>query len=295
MTLNYLKTEPARLRDLDLDEKWLQKRIEDDPSILGLGADLAVIAREHSQPSGGRIDFLMYDPAEDGVRYEIEVMLGRVDESHIIRTLEYWDIERARFPKLQHRAVIVAEQITNRFFNIIALLNRAIPIIAIQLSAFKINENVVLNFTTVLDLPEPEEPGSGGVVEKADRAYWDKRSNPASMKIVDRIISLIPTPTGPARTAYNKSHIALATTGTNFAWLFPRKKASHCQMELGLYGQEQSDLLQKLGDASIYSAPSSQGGIRLRLSGTELTEHEGLVKTVLAACEKQSRESGSAV
>jgi hypothetical protein len=83
-----------------------QDRINEDPSILGLG-ELVVITREHTQPSGGRIDFLMYGPDEDGVRYEIEVMLGRVDESHIIRTMEYWDIERKRFPSLQHRAVIV--------------------------------------------------------------------------------------------------------------------------------------------------------------------------------------------
>ena len=292
MTLNYIKTEPALLRDLGFDEKWLQKRIDDDPSILGLGPDLSVIAREHAQPTGGRIDFLMFDPAEDGVRYEIEVMLGRVDESHIIRTLEYWDIERTRFPKLQHRAVVVAEEITNRFFNIIALLNRAIPIIAIQLSAFKIDEKVVLNFTTVLNLPEPEGGGGGGggVVEKTDRAYWDKRSNPGSMKVVDRIVKLTPTPVGPTHTAYNKSHIALGTTGTNFVWFYPRKVVSHCQMELLLYGQERSDFLQKLADASIYSAPSGEYAIRLRLSEKEITDHEQLVKEVLTASEKWSRE-----
>ena len=27
-------------------------------------------------------------------RYEVEIQLGRVDESHIIRTIEYWDIEK---------------------------------------------------------------------------------------------------------------------------------------------------------------------------------------------------------
>ena len=42
----------------------------------------------------------MYD-AEEKARYEIEVMLRRVDESHLIRTLEQCDIERKRFPSLQ--------------------------------------------------------------------------------------------------------------------------------------------------------------------------------------------------
>jgi len=57
--------------------------------MLGLG-DLEIAGREHRQPIGGRIDFLMRD-AEQETYYEIEVMLGAPDESHIIRTIEYWD------------------------------------------------------------------------------------------------------------------------------------------------------------------------------------------------------------
>jgi len=58
---SYIKAEAKRLRDLGLDEKWLQERLNEDPSLLGLG-DLVVIERERAQPTGGRIDFLMYDP-----------------------------------------------------------------------------------------------------------------------------------------------------------------------------------------------------------------------------------------
>ena len=67
--ITYLKAEPRRLRDIGLDERWLQDRIEDDPSILGLG-DVSVITRERTQPSGGQLDFLMFDPEEEGVRYD---------------------------------------------------------------------------------------------------------------------------------------------------------------------------------------------------------------------------------
>src|SRR5712664_2614230 len=104
MTLQYVKAEATSLRELGLDERWLHERINEDPSILGLG-DLTIIDRERIQPTVGRIDFLMADP-EEGVRYEIEIMLGRLDESHIIRTIEYWDVERTRYPQLEHRAVI---------------------------------------------------------------------------------------------------------------------------------------------------------------------------------------------
>jgi hypothetical protein len=49
-------------------------QITNDPGILGLGDDLEIAGREHRQPVGGRIDFLMRD-AEGGTYYEVEDML----------------------------------------------------------------------------------------------------------------------------------------------------------------------------------------------------------------------------
>jgi hypothetical protein len=117
------KLTPIELSELGLDEKWLQDRIVEDTTILGLG-ELEIAAREHRQPIGGRIDFLMRD-SEAETYYEVEIMLGSIDESQIIRTIEYWDIERQRRPQFDHQAVIVAEKITSRFFNVIRLLNRS--------------------------------------------------------------------------------------------------------------------------------------------------------------------------
>jgi hypothetical protein len=101
--MEYKKSQPVKLRAIGKDERWLQDRINDDPSILGLG-DLAVFRREKTQASGGRIDFVLYDPEDDTTRYETEIMLGTLNESHIIRTIEYWDVERTRYPSYDHRA-----------------------------------------------------------------------------------------------------------------------------------------------------------------------------------------------
>jgi hypothetical protein len=98
MTLELKKITPVDLRSVGLDEKWLQNKIRDDTSILGLG-ELEVLARERRQPQGGKIDFLMHLEETDTF-YSIEIMLGKLDESHIIRTIEYWDIERQRRPGL---------------------------------------------------------------------------------------------------------------------------------------------------------------------------------------------------
>ncbi len=99
--MNYIRPEFINLRNHDkYSEKWVQKIIEDDPSILGLG-DLEVKDSERVQISGGRLDLLLSDP-ESNRRYEVEIQLGKLDESHIIRTIEYWDYERRRFPQYEH-------------------------------------------------------------------------------------------------------------------------------------------------------------------------------------------------
>src|SRR6266508_4877412 len=129
-----------------LDENWVKGLIREDPTILGLG-DVIVKEMERRQPQGGRLDILLQaaDP-EEKRRYEAEVMLGAVDESHIIRTIEYWDVERKRYPQYDHCAVIIAEEITARFLNVITLFNGTIPLIAIQMNALRFGGQLALVF-----------------------------------------------------------------------------------------------------------------------------------------------------
>lgn len=115
----------------ELTERWVQDRLAEDPALLGLG-ELILKDKERIHPQAGRLDLLFQDPDSDR-RYEVEIQLGRTDESHIIRTIEYWDIERKRYPQYDHVAVIVAEEIAARFLNVISLFNGYIPLIAIQM------------------------------------------------------------------------------------------------------------------------------------------------------------------
>jgi hypothetical protein len=174
----------------NLTEAWVQQQIANEPSILGLG-DLILRDKERIQATAGRLDLLLQDP-ESLKRYEVEIQLGVVDESHIIRTIEYWDIERKRYPQYEHAAVIVAEEITSRFLNVIQLFNGAIPLIALKMTAYEINGEVHLTFVKVLDevvygFVEEDEP----VAEPADREYWEKKSSKKSLSIVDKVLEII--------------------------------------------------------------------------------------------------------
>lgn len=285
--LKLKKAIPERLRDLGLDEKWLQIQLAQDTSLLGLG-ELELLKKEKSQPTGGRIDLLMADP--DGeTRYEIEVMLDAVDESHIIRTIEYWDVERQRYPNLEHRAVIVAEEITARFFNVIRLLNRAVPIIAIQLSAFRFDQEVVLQFTRVLDTYEfSAEPDDEGIADQVDLVYWQKKASPETLAVVDAIRALVPTSKGETQLTYNKYHIALGTSGYNFAWFYPRKTLAHSHVNIKVGEKNRAEILKKLDQAGIDVENHRSHSIRLHVTPQEIQEHNSLIVELLNIAEEFS-------
>ncbi|MCS3764970.1 hypothetical protein [Bradyrhizobium centrosematis] len=283
--LKLKKAHPQRLKSLGLGEVWLQQQIASDPSLLGLG-DLTVFQREKTQPTGGRIDFIMSD-APNETRYEIEIMLGATDPSHIIRTIEYWDMERQRAPLLEHRAVIVAEEITSRFFNVIRLLNRAIPMIAIQLSAFQFGDEIVLQFIRVLDTyefgGEEDEESSGS--ELADRPYWEKRSRPEALAAVDAVVSLISKTGSEPKVTYNRTHIAVGTSGYYFAWFYPRKIAPHCPVRFKVGPEQRAALVARIEEAGLEAENRGQASIQMFLKPDQIRQHGALLEEVLRSAE----------
>src|SRR3990172_6638220 len=193
-------------------EKWVQKLIADDPSILGLG-DLVLRDQDRIHPRAGRLDLLLQDP-DTQRRYEVELQLGATDEAHIIRTIEYWDIERKRYPQYDHCAVLVAEDITSRFLGVIGLFNGMIPIIAIQLQALKVGDQVALVFTKVLDerelgLEEPDEP----VKPSRTRADWEAQAPKNILQIVDFLFEAVKALDSAYELNYKKKNIGLAKSG----------------------------------------------------------------------------------
>lgn len=283
--LKFRKALPVSLREAGFGEAWLQAQIAKDTSLLGLG-DLHLIQKEKPQASGGRMDFLMSDP-ESETRYEIEVMLGAVDERHIIHTIEYWDVERQRYPLYEHRAVIVAETITARFFNVIRLLNRAVPIIAIQLSAFIIDDSIVLHFTRVLDTYEfADEDDEGG--GKADLAYWEKRASKESIEVLGSLVAIVKA-LGQEHVTYNRGHIALGTSGTNFCWVHPRTKMPHCNVHLKMLPEKREEYIASLDEVGIDATNRGRDGIKFRLSKKHLADGRDVVKRLFAVAEANSR------
>jgi hypothetical protein len=257
------------------NEKWLQALIAEDPSILGMG-DLVLKDTERRQPRAGRLDILLSDP-ETHTRYEVEIQLGATDEAHIIRTIEYWDIEKNRYPQYEHVAVIVAEDITSRFLNVISLFNRAIPLVAIQLRALEVDGTLTIIATTVLDLvrlgtDEEDDPG-----QPTDRSHWITRSSQMTLEILDRMLELVNTVSPGTTLKYNKHYIGLNRSGVvdNYVVFRPRRENLIAEFRI----PRSDEVTAMIEDSGIDSLEyfKRYGQYRMRLSSKDLDVHRELL------------------
>ena len=280
--MRYVKTEVISLKNSpEYNEKWVQEKIIQGPSILGLG-NVVVTASERIQLSGGRLDLLLSDSdPESNQRYEVELQLGKTDESHIIRTIEYWDNERKRYPDKNHCAVIVAENITSRFLNVISLFNGRMPIIAIQMKAIKIEDTISLFFTRVLDvvnLGDEEEFEK----EATDRGYWERLSSKETLKLIDSILEISNKSAPGFQLKYNKYYVGMSKDGNrsqNFISFIPRKSS----IILNVKYEENAEFDNLLKDTDIdvmsYDKPWNQ--YRLRLNESDIGKYKDLLLNLI--------------
>lgn len=277
--LDYTKPEPITLKNHpEFTERWLTERIEEDTTILGLG-ELIVIERERQQDKAGRLDFLLADTdPEANQRYEVEIQLGATDESHIIRCIEYWDIERRRYPGYDHCAVIVAEDVTSRFLNILGLFAGNIPLIAIQLNALKVGSQIVLDFVRVLDRISlrKDDPPPPPVT---DRAYWQGRVPTKMIEIVDECLQIInERATTALQLNYNKYYIGLQdnTRSRNFIHFKPKNQFTHILAEVA----DKQPWVDRLDEAGLAANPASHH-VRVTVSPKDMTKHRDLLAELL--------------
>ena len=277
------KLEKISLKDYKgISESIIQRYIYDNPSVLGLPGELEPHDKERIQPNGGRLD-LLFRSSDGDRRFEVEIQLGGTDESHIIRTIEYWDIERKRYPQYDHYAVIVAEEVTGRLFNVISLFNGSIPLYVLQMTAYKSNVDgeIHLTFTKVLDVVRPGTDEED-VVEITDRNYWEReRSTKRVLSLVDHIFESLQL-NGRFQLRYTKYYIGITdeTNGPkNFILFYPRKGFLLFDIRLN-EGDEYSAALDAAGIDARYLSRDGRYEIRLK-DKDEYTKNEEIIRIMV--------------
>ena len=249
---------------------------------MGIG-DLVLKDRQRKQPRAGRLDLLLQD-SDTLRRYEVEIQLGSTDPSHIVRTIEYWDIEKRRYPQYDHCAVLIAEDITSRFLNVISLLNGAVPLIAIQMRALKVGDNRTLVFTRVLDeysrgvVDEDEDAEA----EPTDRNYWENRATKMTVGLADKMLEILHLIDPTLSLKYNKHYIGLEKDGQpyNFVALRPKKNQINFEVRLPQNGELDS----KIDGADLDTLEYNKrwGAYRIRLTRDDITTKTDILRELCA-------------
>ncbi len=279
------------IRDSGHDEYWLRDRIYDEPSIIGLG-ELQAVMKERTQSQGGRLDLLLKDPSDDSM-YEVEIQLGSTDESHIIRTIEYWDNEKRKWPNRSHTAVLIAEEITSRFFNVVHLLSQAVPIIGIQVTIVKIQEVTALNFTKIIDsFEEPEEEGPPP--EAFTEKHWTENF-PGVLACANWYREVLLRHYPEINIKYFKDYMSLTVLGTARVWINKRNN-DRALVELKCLEENLDRLSEALNSGGISFSKRSSHNITFNVNLRELKEKENVHNTValLLATSQRATEQGQA-
>lgn len=119
--------------------------------------------------------------------------------------------------------MIVAEEITSRFLNVISLFNGTIPLIAIQMQAITVGDAMTVVFTKVMDelVRGPVDEDEEEAAAPADRDFWESRAS--IVKQHDPTLEL----------KYNKHYIGFSRgKAMNFIAVRPRKSSITLEVRL---------------------------------------------------------------
>lgn len=191
-------------------------------------------------------------------------------------------LEKSRYPQYEHVAVLVAEDITSRFLNVINLFNKSIPLIAVQMRALEVGGILTLNAMTVLDLmtlgtDEEDEPG-----QATDRGYWEAKGSPATVALADRMLALVNEVTPGHIFKYNKFYIGLTRSGVvdNFVTFRARKDFLIAEFRI----PRTDELTARLDEAGIDRMEYDKrwGRYRIRLTKEDINNHRDLLVDLTA-------------
>jgi hypothetical protein len=273
--LTYVQAKPFSLKDDSrFDESWLEKQVVEHPEILELRAT-KVVRSQILQKSGGRVDLLLKDE-DNEIVYTVELMLGAVDASHIVRTIDYFLREQTR-PDAEdwtHVAVLVAEDIRgSRFMHVVEHLSTLMPLIVIELSALQVGDSITLKSTRIFDGTEEQE----GEIEDGEtysREYWLKKSSTASVELVEKLFPILQNLTTGVRPTYKKWFIGISVgnRAENFVYFSPKKSFVRVSAPQISNGTEWKERVERAG----FKLLEGGEGVRFRVFPQQFEQHREL-------------------
>src|SRR5208283_2935135 len=180
-----------------------------------------------------------------------------------------WDIERRRYPAYEHCAVLIAEDVTARFLNVLGLIAGSVPLIAIQLTALEVEGKIALIPIKVLDaralLREDVDIKSS---IKADRVQWTEQ-HPQTLSVAEACLTLINEKSAHKfGLNYTQQYIGLldGNRARSFTIFWPRKSSASVEV---YYLGDPEPWVKRLQEVAISAKVTSWGSLRFMLIEAE--------------------------
>ena len=142
------------------------------------------------------------------------------------------------------------------------------PIIAIQMQAFKVGDHLTLVFTKVMDEIERGlvDENEDSNIFQTDRSYWDKKATKETVGLADKILNILHGIDSTLKLNYTKYYIGLEKDGQayNFVQFRPRKKSIGLELKL----PQSTDLDAKIEDADFDTLDYDKRWKRYRINLT---------------------------
>ena len=167
--------------------------------------------------------------------------------------------------------------------------SQSVPLIAIQLNAFKVNGEVGVTAVKILDLAQnmgwDEDNTSSKIL--TDRPWWEKKASAQTVKFADKFLDVVRevTQDDTLELKFNKHYIGLAHHGVadNFLAFKPRKKAMLVEFKMP-FSQELQDRIEDSLDFVSYN--SRWGAWIVRFTEKDLITHKSFVEELVALARK---------
>lgn len=187
-------------------------------------------------------------------------------------------------------AVLIAEEVTSRFLNVMSLLAGSIPPIAIQLNAIQVGDKLALDFVKVLDQRALREDDTVDTTEgdEVGRPAWEKKVGENGVALCDELVSLLQPHTDcELGLRFQKRHVPVVPVGTTRDVAFvvwPRRTFMRIQVRAENLVALQDQLKEVGIDTNMVF-----GGTRLRfnLSAADLTNQSEAIIDVLSTVIRQ--------
>jgi hypothetical protein len=273
-----LKGHPA------FNESWVEQVICQSPQILGLGP-LSLVSKQKRQKDGiGRLDLVLEDPGEQIV-YVVELMLGPLDPSHIVRTVEYW--LKYKPPKnredWEKRAVLIAEDVVaSRFEKVVRFLSEKMPLMVQQLAAIKVGGQMTLHVTTLFDQVEDDsEDNVSSSLQSRDT--WTSRIGEKNIALLDKLFAMLQQQKSDIQPNYKQGIVGLLVGSKPESFI--RFAGTKEFIRVSALVKQVSEWNQRFQQAGfqLLGSGKKQDRVRFRLTTDLFNSHESLLSDFVSA------------